>query len=62
MAEDDPRKTTSDVPPPSGILNKARQAGMVSQADAEASHDEELERERRDNINPSLAREQPPET
>ncbi|HYG88346.1 MAG TPA: hypothetical protein VD978_19055 [Azospirillum sp.] len=59
MAENDPRRTVTDVTPPSRVLDK--DTGMVSQADVAASQDEELERQRRDNINPSLAREQPPD-
>ncbi|WP_207460560.1 hypothetical protein [Azospirillum sp. SYSU D00513] len=60
MAEDDPRQAAGGITPPSQVLHQPN-AGMVSQADAAGSPDERLEQQRRDNINPSLAREQPPD-
>ncbi len=49
--------------PPSAVLNQSPAAGMASQADMGegSASDERLERQRLDNINPSLAREQPPD-
>lgn len=60
MAKDDPRQAAGGITPPSQVLHQPN-AGMVSQADAAGSPDERLEQQRRDNINPSLAREQPPD-
>lgn len=59
MADNDPRRAAPDITPPSRVLHQ--DAGMVSQADMAASSDDGLEQQRRDTINPSLAREQPPD-
>ncbi|AWK85329.1 hypothetical protein [Azospirillum thermophilum] len=61
-ASPDPRLGTAatDVRPPSEVLHQ--DAGMVSQADMTPSPDPELARQRRETINPSLAREEPPDT
>jgi predicted kinase len=53
-----PAAATDNPPPPSRFLNQG-EAGMVSQADVQDTRDEKLERDRRDNLNPSLAREEP---
>lgn len=57
---------TANPRPPSSVLNRdpgeGPGEGMVSQADmadAGGRRDEALERQRRDNLNPSLAREEP---
>ncbi|UEM07936.1 ATP-binding protein (plasmid) [Skermanella rosea] len=47
--------------PPSRYLQQG-EAGMVSQADLQDATDGRLEQDRRDNVNPSLAREEPVET
>jgi hypothetical protein len=51
----------TETPPPSRYLNQG-DAGMVSQADVQDDRDQQSERERRENINPSLAREEPADT
>jgi hypothetical protein len=56
-----PATATGNPPAPSRYLNQG-DAGMVSQADVQDVGDEKLERDRRENINPSLAREQPDDT
>jgi len=52
---------TDNPPPPSRFLNQG-EAGMVSQADFQDTRDEKSERDRRGNLNPSLAREEPANT
>jgi predicted kinase len=56
-----PAAATDNPPPPSRYLNQG-EAGMVSQADVQDTRDEKSERDRRDNLNPSLAREEPVDT
>jgi len=56
-----PATGTVNPPPPSRFLQQG-DAGMVSQADIQDSRDEKSERDRRDNLNPSLAREEPVDT
>lgn len=56
-----PDTAAANPPPPSRYLRQG-EAGMVSQADVEGAADDKLERDRRDNINPSLAREEPVDT
>ena len=63
MTKDRTPALGNNPPPPSDLLNQKPQGGMVSQADMDstADADPELRKQRRDNINPSLAREEPPE-
>jgi predicted kinase len=56
-----PAAAMDNPPPPSRYLNQG-EAGMVSQADVQDTRDEKSERDRRDNLNPSLAREEPLDT
>jgi hypothetical protein len=56
-----PAAATDNPPPPSRFLNQSN-VGMVSQADVQDTDDEKSERDRRDNLNPSLAREEPVDT
>jgi predicted kinase len=56
-----PAAATDNPPPPSRFLHQS-DAGMVSQADVQDIRDEKLERDRRANLNPSLAREEPIDT
>jgi predicted kinase len=53
--------TTDNPSPPSRFLNQ-HEAAMVSQADVQDTRDEKSEQDRRDNLNPSLAREEPANT
>ncbi len=56
-----PAAATDNPPPPSRFLRQSN-AGMMSQADVQDTRDEKLERDRRANLNPSLAREEPVDT
>jgi len=56
-----PAAATDNPPAPSRFLHQS-DAGMVSQADVQDGRDEKLEQDRRDNLNPSLAREEPVDT
>jgi hypothetical protein len=56
-----PATATGNPPPPSRFLQQS-DASTVSQADVQDSRDEKLERDRRANLNPSLAREEPVDT
>jgi hypothetical protein len=61
VAPSTPATTPDRPPPPSSVLNQGDK-GMVSQADLQANEDERLMRDRRDNLNPSLARAEPVDT